>query len=209
VSTDPRIARTRRRLREAMLALIEERDMPSINVQDITQRAQVNRTTFYLHYGNVEDLLDDALDELIAELKAQTREFDMTKIDITQPGTPPNLPTWYTFLSERLPLFRKLFTAPIGVAFTTKLQAVQEAEFMEAWESHRLVAAEGTPPLDLRARYAAAALLGVVSKWVTDEEPAQARCYDIWTWELLLPLWTTMIVEPSGVAEETPVARAG
>ncbi|MGB3306691.1 MAG: TetR/AcrR family transcriptional regulator [Thermomicrobiales bacterium] len=192
-----------------MLALIEERDMPSINVQDITQRAQVNRTTFYLHYSNVEDLLDDAMDELIAELKAQTREFDMTKIDILNPGIPPNLPTWYTFLGERLPLFRKLFTAPIGVSFTTKLQALQEAEFLEAWEAHHLVAAEGTPPLEFRARYGAAAVLGVVSKWVTDEASAQARCYDIWTWELLLPLWTTMVAEPSGVAEEAPVARVG
>lgn len=37
-------------LRDALLGLIRERGFDAINVQDITERAQLNRSTFYLHY---------------------------------------------------------------------------------------------------------------------------------------------------------------
>ena len=48
--TDRRTNRTRRQLREALLALILEKGYDSITVEDITGRADLGRTTFYLHY---------------------------------------------------------------------------------------------------------------------------------------------------------------
>ena len=47
---DPRIERTREALRGALMALIEEKGFDAISVQDITERARLNRATFYLHY---------------------------------------------------------------------------------------------------------------------------------------------------------------
>jgi len=49
-SEDRRIARTKAAIREALVALIEEKGFDALTVKDIATRANINRGTFYLHY---------------------------------------------------------------------------------------------------------------------------------------------------------------
>ncbi len=46
---------------EAFLALLEEKDFSYITVKEICERAGVNRSTFYLHYNTLGDLLDECI----------------------------------------------------------------------------------------------------------------------------------------------------
>ncbi len=70
-TSDRRIARTRRALLEAMVALIHERGWEELSVQDVCDRADVGRSTFYLHYADKEDLLRGAFDDLRRALRTQ------------------------------------------------------------------------------------------------------------------------------------------
>jgi AcrR family transcriptional regulator len=54
---DQRIRRTHERLGLALLTLITERPIDEVTVQDVLDRAQVGRSTFYLHFRDKEDLL--------------------------------------------------------------------------------------------------------------------------------------------------------
>lgn len=54
--TDRRILRTRDRLGDALMALLEERHFDDITVQDVLDRADVGRSTFYVHYRDKQDL---------------------------------------------------------------------------------------------------------------------------------------------------------
>ena len=65
---DPRIVRTRQLLREALVSLLEEKDFEVITVQDIADRATVNRATVYAHYQDKYDLLADAIREAFCEV---------------------------------------------------------------------------------------------------------------------------------------------
>ena len=69
---DPRVIRTRQLLRDALVSLIAEKGFDAITVQDIADRATLNRATFYLHYQDKHDLLikslHDAIDELMADI---------------------------------------------------------------------------------------------------------------------------------------------
>ena len=47
---DPRVKRTRKLLQQAFLELFQEKGFASISIQDITERATVNRATFYAHF---------------------------------------------------------------------------------------------------------------------------------------------------------------
>ena len=58
---DRRVRRTRARLEQAMLELMQEKDARSVTVQELTRRADVNRGTFYAHYKDIFDLLDRLL----------------------------------------------------------------------------------------------------------------------------------------------------
>ena len=64
---DPRVVRTRKLLRNALLDLIPEKGYSAITIQDITDRATLNRATFYLHYRDKLDLLEDAFEVIMAD----------------------------------------------------------------------------------------------------------------------------------------------
>src|SRR5215212_3079035 len=55
---DPRVMRTRQLLMRAFEALLQEKSISSISVQDITERATVNRATFYAHFEDKYAFLD-------------------------------------------------------------------------------------------------------------------------------------------------------
>ena len=64
---DRRIQRTRQSLRTALLDLIKEKDYDEISIEDITERADIGRTTFYLHYKDKEDLLMEEFSTIMYE----------------------------------------------------------------------------------------------------------------------------------------------
>jgi AcrR family transcriptional regulator len=65
---DPRVIRTRRQLREALVASILERGWDAVNVKDVCERAEIGRSTFYVHFADKEELLLSGFDELHAAL---------------------------------------------------------------------------------------------------------------------------------------------
>lgn len=52
---------TAAKMDEALLALLEEKDFEFINVKEVCEKAKVNRSTFYLHYDNTYDLLEECV----------------------------------------------------------------------------------------------------------------------------------------------------
>jgi len=65
---DPRVRRTSRMLRDALVSLILEKDYASISIKEITGRAEVAYITFYRHFESLDLLLMEVLDEGLAEL---------------------------------------------------------------------------------------------------------------------------------------------
>ena len=70
-STDRRVERTHELLLDALIALILERGWDEITVQDVCDRANVGRSTFYMHFANKEKLLLSGFDALHRTLRAQ------------------------------------------------------------------------------------------------------------------------------------------
>jgi AcrR family transcriptional regulator len=70
---DPRIKRTRMFLEEAFSELLHEKDFQSISVQDITERAGINRATFYAHFPDKFALFEFKIrQEFRAEIEKRT-----------------------------------------------------------------------------------------------------------------------------------------
>lgn len=66
--TDRRARRTRRLLGAALIALLQEKRYDRITVQDLIDRADVGRSTFYAHYRDKEDLLISEFARVLDEL---------------------------------------------------------------------------------------------------------------------------------------------
>ena len=60
---DLRVKKTKELIKNCFLQLIEEKGYSKVSVTDITTMAQINRNTFYLHYVDKEDLIDEMISE--------------------------------------------------------------------------------------------------------------------------------------------------
>ena len=66
---DRRIRKTRRMLRECLTSLLKEKRVQDITVREIADMADINRGTFYLHYKDVFDLMEQIENELLKDLE--------------------------------------------------------------------------------------------------------------------------------------------
>jgi len=88
---DRRVARTRRALQKSLIQLILKQGYDSVTIEDITDHADLGRTTFYLHFKDKEELLMQAIDNICEDFLekhenlltlTRTPETDLQKLQI-------------------------------------------------------------------------------------------------------------------------------
>ncbi|EKN66628.1 putative TetR family transcriptional regulator [Neobacillus bataviensis LMG 21833] len=83
---DPRIKRTKKMFKDALISLIQENsDKSKLTIQTIADRAELNRATFYLHYQDIDDLMEQTIDEILEELN-MTMEIPSEDNQATKKG---------------------------------------------------------------------------------------------------------------------------
>lgn len=75
--TDRRIIKTRRAIAEAFWSLMQERDFHDITVNDVASRAEISRTTFYHHYTDKNDWLEQTILEHLRMLTDEYVDIDL------------------------------------------------------------------------------------------------------------------------------------
>ncbi|MEC1476243.1 TetR/AcrR family transcriptional regulator C-terminal domain-containing protein [Bacillus haynesii] len=83
---DRRVKRTKKMIRDALSELMKIKTFEEISVTDITKKADINRGTFYLHYEDKYDLLEQSEEEIIQEInkiaKRSIHSMDILKQDV-------------------------------------------------------------------------------------------------------------------------------
>ncbi|MGE7984142.1 TetR/AcrR family transcriptional regulator [Solibacillus sp. NPDC093137] len=64
---DKRIIKTKRLLKNSFLQLLQEEKFEDISITSIVERARISRVTFYNHYANKENLLNEIIDDVITD----------------------------------------------------------------------------------------------------------------------------------------------
>ncbi|WAH38026.1 TetR/AcrR family transcriptional regulator [Alicyclobacillus dauci] len=77
-SVDPRVFRTRRLLIDALIELIVDEGYDAVTVREIVRKAEVNRSTFYLHFRDKQDIFAYMGDELLKQLAESVRNPTFT-----------------------------------------------------------------------------------------------------------------------------------
>jgi len=176
---DPRIAKTRQRLQDALFELARERSIDEVSVGDIAQHAGVNRTTFYLHYSDKETLLADALD-----LVAQRAGATLADIDVVSPQPPSALSDFLAHVDEHADLYGRIFTEPgYGVVLARLRKHMETAIERLASDTGRVTRPDA--PLALVSAGVAGAILGMMAAWLESDPRAKPATAAQWIWELV------------------------
>ena len=65
---DKRVARTKTRLKEGLADLMTRKSIQEITVKELVEYVHINRSTFYLHYSDISNMLENVKRELIEEI---------------------------------------------------------------------------------------------------------------------------------------------
>jgi AcrR family transcriptional regulator len=74
-ATDRRIRRTRDRIKQALITLLLKKDLTDITVSELTELADINRGTFYLHYKDVTELFREIEEGMVEEFSRHIMKY--------------------------------------------------------------------------------------------------------------------------------------
>lgn len=162
MGADRRVRRTRDRLHDALISLILEKGYDRTTVQDILDRADVGRSTFYAHYSSKDQLLLSGLADLRVALEAEitARSGPDTGEDAVMA---PLLPL-FQHAAGRRPLFRAL-TGGRGSALAVRAGRAMLSEVIADRLRTRLDVRD-EPSLDLAVAFLVNGLLGLLTWWI-------------------------------------------
>jgi AcrR family transcriptional regulator len=168
---DRRVRRTRRSLREALLALVLEKGYDRVTVQDVIDRADVGRATFYAHFRDKDDLLASAFAELRASLRAHLASV-ARRSRVRPDGAFGLAAALFDHAARHRRLYRALVGGRGGAALLEQARRQLAAIVREHFEDE-LASRAATPPvaLDVTVQYTVGAFLGVLTWWLAPEPP--------------------------------------
>jgi AcrR family transcriptional regulator len=73
---DMRVKKTKRNIRNSFLELIMVKDISKITVKELSEKAEINRKTFYIHYASIYDVMEEIENEIIQKLKSILEKYN-------------------------------------------------------------------------------------------------------------------------------------
>ena len=155
---DPRSIRSKRMLKEAVFALLaENQDVSQLTVQKITNQAELNRATFYLHYEDINDLLRQIVLEIFDDLSMKIEPM------VRSPHT--NGHEQHVAFLDYIYEYRKIS----AVLVEHKGFKIHLSNLLKRTIQARRESREGDlPPNLVSIDIIAASLLGIIMWWVKD-----------------------------------------
>lgn len=176
---DRRISKSKRALREALIALLEERGFDAITVNDLCERADLTRGTFYNHFSDKENLLAVLEDEVMADIGAlQGRMHDITLADMLAyrvAGRPlPLLVELFDYLREQSAFLHAVLGPGGDARFAPRLrEAICENLVQNIL--HEKYRDNPTPFVEYYVAFYAAAYLGIITCWIERGTPESSE----------------------------------
>lgn len=167
---DRRTVKTRQMLQDALFDLLHEKSFEAIDIQEITDRADTARVTFYRHYGTKEELLLDVIETIYQGMQAALQAVSVESLmDFRQ--TPPNQ-ILFDFLENDRALYKKLFTGSISAFIQQRLRHYIVQQVVLTFSTAPRYA---DLPIALIANHTASCVIGNVMWWLSEDVPYSAN----------------------------------
>lgn len=169
--TDLRVKRTRELLQKALIQLVNERDYDAITIQDVVDRANVGRTTFYAHYNSKDELLLSCHEAIVNGFHfGPLYSHPLSRQELLSPEAPPGMTAAYRHLQDAWVRLYPIFQGKDGPLILRRIRD-WSAQEIEANLRACFAEADSAIPLDVLANYLAGAQLALVQWWLEKRRP--------------------------------------
>ena len=161
---DRRVRRTKQRLNDALESLIIEKGYDKITVQDLIDRADVGRSTFYAHYETKDDLL------ISWTQLADDMELHMAHEQLDAGSAMPSL-TLFRHLGEHHHLYKAMLGGRGIDIVTEMIHSTLLGHATSVLERRPDANDQTTIPIEVRAGFLASSLLALLTWWLDNDRP--------------------------------------
>ncbi|WP_187768227.1 TetR/AcrR family transcriptional regulator [Paenibacillus sp. PL91] len=156
---DRRILKSQEAIKKAVVELMSEKDFDDITMQEISDRANVNRKTIYLHYNDKYDLLNNLIEGHIKELRiiCYPESSDETQI------------TWFEYFEINYSFFSAFLSGKGAPYFRSRFLEFVIEDLRNGWEL--VEGRRNGLNEDIMLNFFASAYVGLVEWWFTKGMP--------------------------------------
>ncbi len=158
-----RVTETKERIRDAFFELYATKKIEKISIKEITDKAQLNRGTFYVYYKDIYDLLEKTENELIEELVVKVKEIitGILRDENIDPFLPP-----LEFYQRYSKFLRVLLGANGDPNFIHKMKTIIKKTLGDLFQKEKIPNVEN---MEYVMEYISSAQIGIISFWLMND----------------------------------------
>lgn len=158
-----KVQETKDRIRNAFFEIYSSKKIEKISIKEITEKAQLNRGTFYVYYKDIYDLLEKTEEELMSELleKVRSAVVMILRDESVSPFMPP-----IEFYQKYNKILRTLLGANGDPNFVFKMKKVVKGMLREVLKKEKMPEIEH---IEYLMEYISSAQIGIISYWLEND----------------------------------------
>lgn len=160
-NVDRRIRKTRRMLRECLTSLLKEKRVQDITVREIADLADINRGTFYLHYKDVFDLMEQIENELLKDLEDMLNHHQAQDL-LSRPSL--IFAELYPLVQENADIVSILIGENGDLNFVNRLKHIVREKCLNDWKA--LKSLRNSDAFDAYYSFIVSGCIGMVQYWL-------------------------------------------
>lgn len=162
--TDRRIRKTKKQLRQGLAKLMSNKSINEITVKELVEEVDINRSTFYLHYADIYDMLEKIENELMEEIMSIIAFNDENLKD--KEDSYPFLEKLFTMLDNNRDICKALVGPHGDMSFITKIEEYISKNTEQY--STKLFQKEIQDDMKYIHAYCITGCVGMIKTWIID-----------------------------------------
>jgi len=177
---DRRIRKTRQILRDTLLTLLKEKRFDDISVQDIIERADMARSTFYVHYMDKDDLLTGRHGIFAENLSQQltTHAGDASAFSSR---------VWFYHIQAQGDILKVIAKDSAMELAMKTLRGIILDSVQHGMQAHTQIGSDSNVPLPLIVDYLADTMMTLIKWWAKDDMKKTPEQMDAIFQQLVMP----------------------
>ena len=160
-----RVKMTKKMIKDAFIELCAEKPISKVNVKDVCEAADVNRSTFYAHYEDVIALRHEIEDEVLSQIP----EPDELPLIDSIPSFLDKIEGVFDYVIENKDLFKVLITHADDDIFVNRLIRTVLAKYPKSLQGF------DDPEYEYCFVFCFNGFIGILKKWIEEDFPVSSR----------------------------------
>ncbi len=163
---DRRVRRTKTLLIDALANLISEKSIKDITVKELCSAADINRGTFYLHYKDIYNMIEQTEQDILNRFSDLIARHQPDKL---RADPYPLLYDIFEFTAENAELYKILLCPNGDISFLAQIKVMFRERCLNLWSLNPAV----TDPAQFEYTYSfiAAGCIGLIESWLFADQP--------------------------------------